>query len=57
MQKNQRSNFQYSLNHRESKGIQGKKTNKQTNKQHIYFSFIDHAKTFNCMDHNKLENS
>ena len=32
------------------------KTNKQTNKQtkNIYFCFIDYAKTFDCVDHNKL---
>ena len=23
----------------------------------IYFCFIDYAKAFNCVDHNKLENS
>ena len=23
----------------------------------IYFCFIDYAKTFDCVDHNKLENS
>ena len=28
-----------------------KQTNKQTN---IYFCFIDYAKTFGCIDHNKL---
>ena len=29
--------------------------NKQTNKQtNIYFCFIDYAKVFNCVDHNKL---
>ena len=25
--------------------------------KHIYFCFIDYAKAFDCMDHNKLENS
>ena len=25
--------------------------------KNIYFCFIDYAKAFNCMDHNKLENS
>ena len=25
--------------------------------KNIYFSFIDYAKTFDCVDHNKLENS
>ena len=36
--------------------------NKQTNKQqqqkkHIYFCFIDYTKAFNCVDHNKVQNS
>ena len=25
--------------------------------KNIYFCFIDYAKVFDCMDHNKLENS
>ena len=25
--------------------------------KNLYFCFIDHAKTFDCMDHNKLEKS
>ena len=25
--------------------------------KNIYFSFIDYAKAFDCMDHNKLKNS
>ena len=25
--------------------------------KNIYFCFIDYAKAFNCMDHNKLEKS
>ena len=25
--------------------------------QNIYFCFIDYAKAFDCVDHNKLENS
>ena len=25
--------------------------------KHIYFCFIDHAKAFDCVDQNKLENS
>ena len=25
--------------------------------KNIYFCFIDYAKAFGCMDHNKLENS
>ena len=43
-----RSNRQHSLDYRESKGIPKKK---------IYFCFIDYVKTFDCVDHNKLENS
>ena len=31
------------------------KTNKQP-KKNIYFCFIDYTKTFDCVDHNKLEN-
>ena len=30
---------------------------KQENTRNIYFCFIDYAKTFDCVDHNKLENS
>ena len=41
----QRPNWQHQLNHR-SKRIP--KT--------IYFCFIDYAKAFDCVDHNKLEN-
>ena len=26
-------------------------------KKNIYFCFIDYAKAFDCVDHNKLENS
>ena len=26
-------------------------------KKNIYFCFVDYAKPFDCMDHNKLENS
>ena len=28
-----------------------------TNQKNIHFCFIDYAKTFGCVDHNKLENS
>ena len=35
-------------------GIMGKAREFQKN---IYFCFIDYAKAFNCVDHNKLENS
>ena len=27
------------------------------NQKNIYFFFIDYAKAFDCVDHNKLENS
>ena len=33
-----------------------KKENKQTKKS-IYFFIIDYAKAFDCVDHNKLENT
>ena len=29
----------------------------QASQKNIYFCFIDYAKTFDCVDHNKLENS
>ena len=45
--RNQRSNCQHPLDHQKSKEIQ----------KNIYFCFIDYAKTFNCVDHKKLENS
>ena len=32
-----------------------KKQNKKP--KNIYFCFIDHAKSFDCVNHNKLENS
>ena len=41
---NQRSNCQYPLDHRKSKRIP----------ENIYFCFIDYAKDFDCVDHNKL---
>ena len=44
MQRNQRSNYQHSLNHRKSKRVPEK---------HL-FCFIDYAKAFDCVDHNKL---
>ena len=43
-QRNQRSNYQHLLDQRESKGIPEKS----------YFCFTDHAKAFDCVDHNKL---
>ena len=30
---------------------------KQELQKNIYFCFIDYAKAFDCVDHNKLENS
>ena len=30
---------------------------KKKTKQNTYFCFIDYAKAFDCVDHNKLENS
>ena len=30
---------------------------KQESSRNIYFCFIDYAKVFDCVDHNKLENS
>ena len=29
----------------------------ESSKKNIYFCFIDYAKAFDCVDHNKLENS
>ena len=43
-QRNQRSNCQHPLNYRKSKGIP----------ENIYFCFLEYAKTFDCVDHNKL---
>ena len=43
-QRNQRSNYQYMLG-------QGKRKRVPEN---IYFCFIDYAKAFDCVDHNKL---
>ena len=47
MQRNQRSNCQHQLDHRESKIIT----------ESMYFCFIDYIKAFDYVDHNKLENS
>ena len=44
MQRNQRSNCQHQLGHGKSKRVQ----------KNIYFCFIDYAKAFDCVDHNKL---
>ena len=43
-QRNQRSNCQHPLDHRKSKRIPEE-----------YFCFIDYAKAFDCVDHNKLQ--
>ena len=45
-QRNQRSNCQHPLDHLKSKRVPKK----------IYFCFIEYAKAFDCVDHNKLEN-
>ena len=37
--------------------ITGGKKKKKEFQENIYLCFIDHAKTFNCVDHNKLKNS
>ena len=41
---NQRSNCQHPLDHQKSKRIP----------ENIYICFIDYAKAFDCVDHNKL---
>ena len=46
-QRNQRSNCQHLLDHGKAREFQ----------KNIYFCFIDCAKAFDCVDHNKLENS
>ena len=45
-QRNQRSNCQHLLDHRKSKRIPEK-----------HMLFTDYTKAFDCVDHNKLENS
>ena len=45
--RNQKSNCQHALDHRKIKEFQ----------KNIYFCFIDYAKAFDFVDHNKLENS
>ena len=35
----------------------GYRENKEIPEKKIYFCFIDYAKAFDCVDHNKLENS
>ena len=39
--------LQHPLDHKKNNGIP----------ENIYFCFIDYAKAFGCVDHNKLENS
>ena len=46
MQRNQRSNCQHLLDHFKKKRVQ----------KNIYLCFIDYAKAFDCVDHNKLWN-
>ena len=41
---NQRSNCQHPLDHQKAREFQ----------KNIYFCFIDYAKAFDCVDHNKL---
>ena len=43
-QRNQRSNFQYPLDHRKTKGIP----------KNIYFCFTDYVKAYDCVNHNKM---
>ena len=45
-QRNQRSNYQHPYDDR--------KSNRTPEKENIYFCFIDYAKAFDCVDHNKL---
>ena len=35
----------------------GSSKKQQSSNKNIYFCFIDYAKAFDCVDHNKLENS
>ena len=35
----------------------GSSKKQQSSRKNIYFCFIDYAKAFHCVDHNKLENS
>ena len=43
-ERNQRSNCQHPLDHRKAREYQ----------KNIYFCFIDYAKAFDCVEHNKL---
>ena len=49
-QRNQRSNSQYLLDLEKTKEFLKKKKFLKN----IYFCFIDYAKSFDCVDHNKL---
>ena len=35
----------------------GSQKRQESARKNIYFCFIDYAKAFDCVDHNKLENS
>ena len=35
----------------------GSSKKQESSRKNIYFCYIDYAKAFDCMDHNKLENS
>ena len=35
----------------------GSSKKQESSRRNIYFCFIDYAKAFDCVDHNKLENS
>ena len=35
----------------------GSSKKQESSRKTIYFCFIDYAKAFDCVDHNKLENS
>ena len=35
----------------------GSSKKQKSSRKNIYFCFIDYAKAFDCVDHNKLENS
>ena len=43
-ERNKRSNYQHPLDHKKAREFQ----------RNIYFCFIDYAKSFDCIDHNKL---
>ena len=46
LEKAEKRNNQHLLDHRKKKG--------DSRKKNIYFYFIDYAKAFDCVDHNKL---